>query len=266
MYPNRHAFPSCTPGIPTCLRLLLSNLPILLPTMQALDEGGRVLTRLNALALVPPSSSSRSALSFENLLESAAFEAPFMSRVLSRAACARGGGTLTSLSFRGCYLRSEGLACVAPGAAVMSPSRWQSCPTIFLAMRAACRSSHSQVQLILSSPLALLLRLPVPLPALASTTSLTALDLGRNQLSIDAAQHLITPLRSLSQLQQLSLDYNDFKAAGAKMLGKVWALGLHTSLRSLDISGLPLLLLSLLHLTPPHPQPFLRVQVCRLQM
>ena len=99
-----------------------------------------------------------------------------------------------------------------------------------------------------------------------STTSLTALDLGRNQLSIDAAQHLITPLRSLSQLQQLSLDYNDFKAAGAKMLGKVWALGLHTSLRSLDISGLPLLLLSLLHLTPPHPQPFLRVQVCRLQM
>ncbi len=106
--------------------------------MQALDEGGRLLTRLNALVLPHPSSTSRSALSFENLLESTASEAPFMSRMLSRAACARGGETLTSLSFRGCYLRSEGLACVAPGVAIMSPSRLQSCRTLVLAKRAAC--------------------------------------------------------------------------------------------------------------------------------
>jgi hypothetical protein len=152
---------------------------------KALEEGGRVLTRLNALELHQWTPGS--ALSFENLVEYAAYEAPFLSSILSRAGCARGGGTLTSLSLRGCSLRVEGLACVAP--------------------------------------------------AMATLTLLTALDIGRNQLSPDAAQHLILPLRNLSQLQRLSLDYNDLKASGAKTLTKVWAMGLHTSLRSLDIGG-----------------------------
>ena len=73
--------------------------------------------------------------------------------------------------------------------------------------------------------------------ALASASSLTVLDVGRNSVGASGIDELMAALKRLVLLERLSLDYNDLGCAGARRLGKVWSMGIHTRLSSLDMSG-----------------------------
>ena len=182
---------------------------VALALRQHLEAGGLAhLTSFNNLAMVRhhtrpcPQRHAAISLSFDSRVHYAAFEAPFMARMILHAVSLDTAGSgLTGVSVRGCHLRAEGLATFARALA-------------------------------------------------AAGASLTALDLGRNQLGTAASEVLQTCLQRLTLLRRLSLDDNDMRAHGVAFLRKLCGLRLLTALHALDLSGNMLGTEGMMHLLP----------------
>ena len=182
---------------------------VALALRQHLEAGGLPhLTSFNNLAIVRhrtspcPQRHAANSLCFDSRVHYAAFEAPFMARMILHAVSLDTVGRgLTSVAVRGCQLRAEGLGSFAHALA-------------------------------------------------AAGASLTALDLGRNQLGTAASEVLQTCLQRLTLLRRLSLDDNDMRAHGVAFLRKLCGLRLLTALHALDLSGNMLGTEGMMHLLP----------------